>query len=465
MTCPEESSMTFMRSVVVLIVLSLCSLPVIAQDLDWVSMGPASGNFTCLHADDAGTALYAGTIEGFWYYTFGTETWTSRDDVGWIGRQVWCLTSHVNDPATVITGRENAFFKGYMEWTDDWGATNTYAYSSDGGSVKDVKGIPGSPDTYIACTWSDIVQGEVIRSTDGGQTWILLSGYIHHAMTEISVDQSTPNTIYISGSSQVTKSTDGGDSWASASTGLPGTLGVYCVDSSPHTPQTLLCANDDGIHRSTDGGSSWSFVPTGYANPACQHFAFSPVTPGLVAAITFSPYTVILSEDDGLTWTDVSGDVAGLGLQDIVFSHDGATLYVATYNNGIWSAAVGGPGTVACSYECTPGSGTLPFGFQHQVVLQNLYKDQTRRMAARIDVTLGNGTSYNNWRGGHTNIAPLGQYAVQWTTNLPAIPRVVGDNTFALLTEDVTPAPFNQPPYPMSGDTATASCTVTGIAP
>jgi len=452
-------------TVVILIALSLCVFPVAAQDLDWEAMGPASGNFTCLHADETGMALFAGTIEGFWYYTFAAESWTSRDDVGWIGRQVWCITSHVKEPATMITGRENAFFKGYTEWTDDWGVTNTYAYGSDGGSVKDVKGIPGSPDTFIACTWSDIVDGEVLRSTDGGQTWALLTGYIHHAMTEITVDQGTPDTIYISGSSQVTKSTDGGDSWDSASTGLPGNLGVYCVDSSPHTPQILLSSNDDGMYRSTDGGGSWSFVPTGFTNPTCIHFAFSPTAPGLVAAVTFSPSVVILSEDDGLTWNDVSGDVAGLSLQDIVFSHDGETLYVATYNNGIFSAAVGGPGTVGSTYACTPSSGTLPFEFQHQVVLQNRYKDQVRRMAARIDVTLGNGMTISNWRGGYTNIAPLGQYTAQWSTNLPAIPRLVGDNVFLLLTEDVTPAPYNQPPYPMSGDTATASCTVTGIAP
>ncbi len=180
--------MTQVKTAALLILVLLTVTGAGAQDLDWESMGPASGNFTCLHADEAGTALFAGTIEGFWYYTFATQSWTSRDDVGWIGRQVWCLTSHVNDPGTVITGRENAFFKGYMEWSDDWGASNTYAYSSDGGSVKDVKGIPGSPDIFIACTWSDIVDGEVMRSTDSGQTWTLLTNYIHHAMTEITVD-------------------------------------------------------------------------------------------------------------------------------------------------------------------------------------------------------------------------------------------------------------------------------------
>ena len=39
----------------------------------------------------------------------------------------------------------------------------------------------------------------------------------------------------------------------------------------------------------------------------------------------------------------------------------------------------------------------------------------------------------------------------------------MGPNEFALVVEDVTPAPFNQPPYAPSGDTATDACTVTGL--
>lgn len=457
--------MNSLKIVAVLILVLLSSVSVVAQDLAWEPMGPSSGWLTCLHADETGEALFAGTVEGFWYYTFATDTWTSRDDVGWIGREVGSIISHGADPGWVITGRVNAWFKGYMEWSGDWGASNTYAYSSDGGIVKDVKVIPGSPDTFIACTWSDISPGELLRSTDSGQTWTLLTNYIHHAMTEITVDQNQPDTIYISGSSQVTKSTDGGDTWASASTGLPGALGVYCVSSSPHDPQILLASNDDGIYRSTDGGGSWAFVPSGMATLDSQHFAFSPATPGLVVAVTFSPYRVILSEDDGLTWADASGTLTGYSLQDVVFSIDGQTLYVATYNNGVFAASLSGTGTVSCVYACSPGSGTLPFTFQHQLTLQNRYKDQSRRMAARIDVTLGNGTLYGNWRAGFTNIDPLGQYYTQWNTILPAVGSVVGDNVFRLSAEDVTPAPYNQPPYPASGDTDTSACTVTGIAP
>ncbi len=42
---------------------------------------------------------------------------------------------------------------------------------------------------------------------------------------------------------------------------------------------------------------------------------------------------------------------------------------------------------------------------------------------------------------------------------------LVGDNVFTLVGEDVTPAPYNQPPFLPSGDTASDNVTVTATAP
>ena len=39
------------------------------------------------------------------------------------------------------------------------------------------------------------------------------------------------------------------------------------------------------------------------------------------------------------------------------------------------------------------------------------------------------------------------------------------DDSFTLVAEDVTPAPYNRPPYTAAGDTSTDGCTVTGLAP
>jgi len=121
--------------------------------------------------------------------------------------------------------------------------------------------------------------------------------------------------------------------------------------------------------------------------------------------------------------------------------------------------------TVAAELTCLPSSGTVPFGTQMSVTLENLYTEQTRRLAGHIDAQLANGTWIPSWRAGFTNVAAGSSFQSNWNVTIPALATVIGDNTFTLQLEDVTPAPYNQPPYPPAGDTATDACTVTGIAP
>jgi len=119
--------------------------------------------------------------------------------------------------------------------------------------------------------------------------------------------------------------------------------------------------------------------------------------------------------------------------------------------------------TVVPAIDCTPEELTLPNSSTFTVSLTNTYLGQTRRMAARININLASGASVSNWRGGYTNIAAGASYVTTWNQNFPALGSLVGDNEFVLVAEDVTPAPFNQPPYPPAGDADSHICTVTGL--
>lgn len=121
--------------------------------------------------------------------------------------------------------------------------------------------------------------------------------------------------------------------------------------------------------------------------------------------------------------------------------------------------------TVSVALDCSPSSGTVPFQSLITLTLDNLYQGQRRRIAGRIDVTLAGGAWFPGWRAGYTNVAAGESFASTFGLTIPALGSVIGDNHFLLLAEDVTPAPYNQPPYPPAGDTASDSCTVTGIAP
>jgi len=120
---------------------------------------------------------------------------------------------------------------------------------------------------------------------------------------------------------------------------------------------------------------------------------------------------------------------------------------------------------VSADITCLPSSGTVPFSTQMTVNLTNLYPGQVRRLAGRIDLNLAGGAFFSSWRAGYTNVAAGGSYGSSWNNTIPALGSVIGNNIFDLITEDVTPAPYNQPPYPPAGDTDTGACTVTGVAP
>ncbi len=138
---------------------------------------------------------------------------------------------------------------------------------------------------------------------------------------------------------------------------------------------------------------------------------------------------------------------------------------------GSWAAAMEGlvvfaiaPETMNISLSCLPAGGTVPFSSLFTVTLANS-TSFVRVAAARIDVVLAGGQYYSNWRAGYTNVAAGGSFQTSWSTLIPALGSVIGVNVFTLEVEDVTPAPYNQPPYPASGNTAADNCTLIGVAP
>ncbi len=220
------------------------------------------------------------------------------------------------------------------------------------------------------------------------------------------------------------------------------------------------------IELSTDGGTSWADIGglitsgNGYnttlssGNPMGAREAWSGGSIGAMEEVT-----VDLSSYDGEAVNirfriGCDYSVGGVG-----WYIDDVTLEDCQVYQG---------STMDCDYTITPLSGTVPFLTIHRVTLSNNLAGgavYTRRIAGRIAVTIGNGNYFNPWRAGYTNIAPLDLFYTQWPMNFPGLPTVLGDNTFELTAMDVTPSPYNQPPYPPSGDTCTQVNVVDAHAP
>jgi len=138
-------------------------------------------------------------------------------------------------------------------------------------------------------------------------------------------------------------------------------------------------------------------------------------------------------------------------------------LYITDYFGRL--CCYGTPDTSDAGLTCLPDSGTLPFTSVFTVSVTNQYTEQTRRFDYAIKVTLASGQSYTNWRRGYHNVARGETYTRAWTQSIPAYGTLVGVNVFDLAVLDITPEPYNQPPYPPAGDTATDSCSITATLP
>jgi len=120
--------------------------------------------------------------------------------------------------------------------------------------------------------------------------------------------------------------------------------------------------------------------------------------------------------------------------------------------------------TVAADITCLPSSGVLPLVSAITVQLENL-TTENRRAAGSLQLTIASGATYSNWRAGSTNLSPSEVFSSTWNQTFPALAALVGVNELTLFAGDVTPPPYNQPPYAAAGDTDSAVCSVTGVAP
>ena len=78
---------------------------------------------------------------------------------------------------------------------------------------------------------------------------------------------------------------------------------------------------------------------------------------------------------------------------------------------------------------------------------------------------LPDGTTWPGWRSGFYNMPGTGREYVSWSVQVPALPSLLGPLGLDLTVADITPSPWNQPPYAPSGHTATANCTTDVIPP
>jgi hypothetical protein len=123
-------------------------------------------------------------------------------------------------------------------------------------------------------------------------------------------------------------------------------------------------------------------------------------------------------------------------------------------------------GTITATMVCNPTSGTLPLDITLWATVYN-QTNAPRVVHGRVDLETAGGLYVASISSGEVNLpAGVGEfYLTSWVKPLTVRFATVGLNRYHLLMTDITPPPYNQPPYPPAGTEAADDCTVYGTIP
>jgi photosystem II stability/assembly factor-like uncharacterized protein len=201
---------------------------------------------------------------GVWISTDGGDTWKPTY---LNGARIYSLaiSPHCFTDRTVFAGvgEEAALPAGVYKSTDrgiHWMRMNTDPYDSRV-SVVAISPVYAVDQTVFAGT----LGGGVIKSTDGGETWVQCPGTERWAIMDLVLspdfehDQALYTATFRYG---LHRSTDGGNSW-SPTTLETGYFTALGISPSFSEDQTIFAAAYRGIFKSEDGGDSWEqLMPT-----------------------------------------------------------------------------------------------------------------------------------------------------------------------------------------------------------
>jgi hypothetical protein len=353
----------------------------------WTSVGSSTGTGQGkIHTDAHALAfsadakrLYAGSDGGAWK----TPDAATPANLNWTGLNGGLATTQFY-PGFAYDGLGETIGGAQDEGSPARGSNGTWSNAQCGDGGFSAIDTTTSPATfYTACTKGQGIGKSTTPTVYG--SWTDISTGINQTEPGLFIeplvkDPTLANTLYF-GTNQLYQTTNGGTSWASISPQpLPGSKGnLSAIGVAPSNSAIIYAGTDDSqVVVTTNSGTNWTNVSTGLPPRFVTHVTVNPYTPATAYA-TFSGFSgfgdtlghVFLTTNNGGTWTDVSGNLPNIPVNDLVIDPLIAnTLYAAT-DIGVFATSDGGVTW-----------GTYGTGLPNVVVLSLVLEPNTRKLAA-----------------------------------------------------------------------------------
>jgi len=287
--------------------------------------------------------IFLGNDGGFYTSVNGGNSWSWKNNLP-ITQFYTCDVDYQNPERLYGGTQDNGTNRTMTGSLDDWYPI----YWGDGFYVL----VDPTNNNYV---YAESQYGNLARSTNGGSSFNsamngINSGDRKNWNTPVVLDPSNPEVLYY-GANRLYKSTNRAANWSVISEDLTNGPGVNLtygtittISVSPINPEINYVGTDDGnVWVSSYTGMGWTLISSDLPNRWVTRVAADPFDENTVY-VTFSGYRwdeflphVFRSENKGDTWTDISGNLPELPVNDIIIDpENNETIYIAT-DAGVFS--------------------------------------------------------------------------------------------------------------------------------
>ena len=306
----------------------------------WTTNGPPGGSYTVITASGSPGIVYAGGERLFRSADNGS-TWTAT---GLTDQGASPLAT--SPPATVYVSTFAPVATTSLQVSHDdgmhWAVIGGGEFTVFGLAVDPVVSATLFESAVTTVEHTAFALSSMLRSVDGGATWIEIDsglGLSTSMISTIAADPSISGTLYVATRAQIAfpaathglyKTTDAGATWSL----LPATSSIFSIQTIAIDRQnsSVIYAGSPfsnvGVIKSVDGGNTFGPMNSGLTSLNVGSLCIDPVRPNRLYAATGAG--VFASVDGAMSWQPMNTGLTDLNVYSLAIDTTGQYLHAAT---------------------------------------------------------------------------------------------------------------------------------------